>query len=236
MILSILRSIFDWSEVWALLIPLIFVIRCKPKANWQKPVKWYLITALLLNVSLDFVWYVNKYRLFDSYPGHRWNNNIFYNLNSVARLFFFAWFFNSLHQRFVHRIKAIIPYIFLLFLLVNFIFFENFFPFGLKELFSSRLLATESAFLIFYCLQYYIYLIVEEKTTKIALQPGFWIVTGLSIYVAASFFIFLFFDYLNDANSKFAVSIWDVHNIAFIILGISIAMQFLQECRKVSHE
>jgi len=232
MIPSIFRSIFDWSEVWALLIPLAVFFFCKPKSNWQRPVKWYLITALILNCSLDFVWYVNKYNLFDSRPGHRWNNNIFYNLNSIARLFYFAWFFNCLRQRFMHRVKAIIPYVFLLFLLVNFIFFENFFPFGKKEAFSSRLLATESAFLLFYCLQYFIYLIVEERTNRIAWQPGFWIVTGLSLYVAVSFFIFLFYEHLMSSNWEFAVSIWDVHNIAFIILCTGIAKQLLQDCKK----
>jgi hypothetical protein len=234
MMLSIFRRIFDWSEVWALLIPLTVLIICKPKPNWLKPVKWYLITALLLNVSLDLVWYVNKYNLFDSYPGHRWNNNIFYNLNSMARLLYFAWFFNLLQQRFMHRIKAIIPYVFIIFLLINFIFFENLFPFGKMEVFSTRLLATESAFLLFYCLQYYIYLIVEEKTTKINWQPGFWIVLGLSIYVAVNFFIFLFYDYLSKMYDRFAVNMWDVHNIVFILLCLFIVRQFKQECKKRS--
>jgi len=129
----------------------------------------------------------------------------------------------------MHRIKAIIPYGFLIYVLINFIFFENFFPQGNFESFSSRLLATESALLLFYCLQYFIYLIIEEKTTGIQVQPGFWITTGLSIYVAASFFIYLFYTYLTSAKRNFAMNIWDVHNIVFIILCIFIAKQFHQE-------
>ncbi|HEY6062661.1 MAG TPA: hypothetical protein VIV35_03575, partial [Chitinophagaceae bacterium] len=110
----------------------------------------------------------------------------------------------------------------------NFIFFENFIPQG-SETFSSRLLSTEAALLLFFCLQYYIYLVIEDKTTGVTQQRGFWVVTGLSIYVAVSFFIFLFYDYLSKVTSDFAVTIWDVHNIVFILLCILIAKQFYQE-------
>jgi hypothetical protein len=229
--LKIFRIFFDWSEVWALFIPLAILLRCKPESKWLRPVKWYVLITLILNLCVDSIWYVNKFEMFNSRKGHMWNNNIFYNLNSIVRLLFFAWFFNLLNQRFMHRIKAIIPYLFVAFVVVNFSIYENFFPFGGNELFSSRLLATESALLLFYCLQYYIYLIIEEKTTSIQKQPGFWIVTGLTFYVAASFFIFLFYDYLTDANSTFAVDIWDVHNIVFIVLCTGIAIQYRQECK-----
>ena len=228
MILRIIRIIFDWSEVWALLIPLIIFIIRKPPYNWVNPVKWYLLTALLLNVSIDFVWYVNKYDLWGSVKDDRWNNNIFYNLHSIARLIFFSWFFILLRQRFMHRIKAIIPFGFLLFVLINFIFYENFFPQGSKEGFSSRLLATEAALLLFYCLQYFIFMMMEDKTISLSHQPGFWIVTGLSIYVSVNFFIFLFYSYLFSVK-VFAAHIWDVHNIVFILLCLFITKQFYQK-------
>jgi hypothetical protein len=228
MILRIIRIIFDWSEVWALLIPLIIFIIRKPTYNWVTPVKWYLLTALLLNISIDFVWYVNMYDLWGSVKGDRWNNNIFYNLHSIARLIFFSWFFILLRQRFMHRIKAIIPFGFLLFVLINFIFYENFFPQGSKEGFSSRLLATEAALLLFYCLQYFIFLMMDDKTISLSRQPGFWIVTGLSIYVSVNFFIFLFYSYLFSVEI-FAAHIWDVHNIVFILLCLFITKQFYQK-------
>jgi len=138
----------------------------------------------------------------------------------------FAWFFILLRQRFMHRIKAMIPFGFIVFILINFIFFEKFIPQGDNESFSSRLLATEAALLLFYCIQYFIYLMIEDKTVGIFRQPGFWIVAGLSIYVAVSFFIFLFYDYLANVTRDFAVSIWDIHNIVFIIFCVCIAKQF----------
>jgi hypothetical protein len=158
-----------------------------------------------------------------------WNNNFLYNLGSIIRLLCFAWFFILLRQRFMHRVKAVIPFAFIAFVIVNFMFFEKFIPMTRHESFSSRLLATESALLLFLCLQYYIYLILEERISELTRQQGFWVVTGLSVYVAANFFIFLLYDYLTDVKRHFAVNIWDVHNAVFIILCIFIAAQFYQE-------
>jgi len=225
------REILDWSEAWAPLIPLAFLLVYKNKTPYLKPVRIYLPLAFLINLVIDLLAdYKYKWGLKEG--DFLWNNNVFYNLQSVLRLVLFAWFFNLLRQRFMHRLKAIIPYAFIVFVLVNFIFFENFIPMTRREAFSSRLLTTESALLLFFCLQYYIYLIIEEKTTGLKWQPGFWVVTGLSIYMAASFFIFLFYEYLTDAKRNFAVNIWDVHNVVYIIFCIFIAKQLYQEYKK----
>jgi hypothetical protein len=125
----------------------------------------------------------------------------------------------------MHRIKAIIPFLFVLLAIINFTFFENFFSIPL----SSRLLATEAALLLFYCLQYFIYLLIEERGIALKTQPGFWVVTGLTIYVATSFFIFLSFNYLVAHDlTIFATSIWDVHNVSYVILCLGIARAFYQ--------
>lgn len=221
------REILDWSEVWALLIPLAFMFLYKSKPAYLKPVRIYLWTALLLNMFEDVLWKFQK-PLGIHKGDFLYNNNFIYNIGSVLRLLLFAWFFNLLRQRFMHRVKAIIPFGFLVFVLLNFIFYENFFPKG-DDSFSSRLLSTEAALLLFFCLQYYIFMMIEDKTIGLFRQPGFWVVTGLSIYVAVNFFIFLFYSYLSDAKRNFAVNIWDVHNVVFIILCVFIARQFYQK-------
>jgi hypothetical protein len=224
----ILKEILDWSEVWALLIPLTVLLWKKNNTAYLKPVRIFLWAVFPVNIIIDLVsiykikWGLDKNDFF-------WNNNVFYNIESLLRLFLFAWFFISLRQRFMHRVKAIIPFGFLAFVVINFIFFEKFIPQGDFESFSSRLLSTEAALLLFYCLQYFIYLIIEDKTAALSRQPGFWVVTGLSIYVAVSFFIFLFYSYLSVKTRNFAIGIWDVHNIVFIALCIFIAKQFYQK-------
>lgn len=225
---SIIRTILNWSEVWALSIPLTIMLLTKNKSTYLRPIRIFLILAFLTNC---FIVVLAEYKrpLGVTQDDLLWNNNFLYNILSVFRLFFFSWFFIALNQRFMHRIKRIIPAGFFLFLLINFIFYEDFIPKGNNESFSSRLLATESALLLFYCLQYYIFLILEDKTTNIKRQRGVWVVTGLSIYVAASFFIYLFYSYLTDVKRNFAVNIWDVHNICFIILCIFIAIELYHQ-------
>jgi hypothetical protein len=224
---SYIKEILDWSEVWALLIPLAVLSWGKNRENYLKPVRIFIWLILPLNIVIDLVSkFKSQWGL--KHDDFFWNNNVFYNIESIARLLLFAWFFILLRQRFMHRVKIIIPLAFLFFVAINFSLYENFVPQGNNQSFSSRLLATESALLLFYCLQYFIFLMIEDKIIPLSQQPGFWVVTGLSIYVAVNFFIFLFYSFLLKATWNFAVNIWDVHNIAFIILCIFIAKQFYQ--------
>ncbi|HEV7782376.1 MAG TPA: hypothetical protein VGO58_13975 [Chitinophagaceae bacterium] len=216
------KEITDWSEVWALLIPFFFLFRKGVKPAYLKPVKIYVILALIINIaaiSIQKFKYEWGFQLGDFW----FSNNFLYNIHSVIRLLLFSWFFILLNQRFMHRIKSLIPFGFILFVLINFIFFENFFNrFNL----SSRLLATEAALLLFYCLQYYIFLVLEDKGIPFKKQPGIWVVIGLTFYVAASFFIFLFYDYLVIQDEFFAINVWDVHNFFYLALCICIAITF----------
>jgi hypothetical protein len=218
---NFLQQVLDWSEVWALLIPLIFIIKRKNIPDYLRPVSIYVWITLILNIAATLIW---KYKVaWGMQPGDfLWSNNFLYNTHSIIRLLLFSWFFILLRQPFMRIVKLVIPAVFLLFVLVNFIFFENFFD----TILSSRLLAVEAALLIFYCLQYFIYLLLEERGLSMKKRAGFWVVAGLSIYVATAFFIFLFYTYLATHDSDFAYHIWDVHNIVFIILCLGIARAF----------
>lgn len=224
---QLLRDMLDWSEVWALLIPLTFMLIFRSSSGYLKPIRIYIIIFLLLNIVIDLKANLgDKLNIQDG--DLLYNNNFIYHIESILRLLLFAWFFILLRQPFLVTIKKLIPFIFIGFVLVNFIFFEKFVP-QHEEALSSRLLGTEAALMLFYCLQYFIYLIREDKITMVKSQPGFWVLVGLTIYVAASFFVYLFYDYLVHHYNEFAVSIWDVHNVTFIVFCVFIAIQFYQE-------
>lgn len=218
------RFIIDWAEVIAPLIALPFVLYRKNIPAYLKPVKAYVIIALVLNTASTVIW-KRIYLGLPELPEFLQSNNFIYNIRSIVSLLLFSWFFILLRQRFLHRVKAALPVLFIIVVLINFIFFEDFFNWNM---FSNRLLATEAAILLFYCLQYFIFLTIEDRTASLKKQPGFWVVTGLTFYVAASFFIFLFYIYLTQEDWKFAVDIWDVHNIVYLFLGFCIALTFKQ--------
>lgn len=222
MLLNIFRSIFDWSEVWALFIPLTYLLIYKPKNNWVTPVKGYLLIALILNIAIDFMWYVNKNDWFNSRLGNRWNNNILYNIQSINRLLFFSWFFSTLGTRF-KKITGILPGIFLLAALVYFTFFKTFLSI------SSYLMAMEAGFLLIYCLWFTYTLIKEDQPNTQVSHPSYWVVGGLTVYTTVSFFIFLFYNYLMDHYKDYSISVWDIHNVLFIVLCICISIAFYYE-------
>ncbi len=184
------------------------------------PIKWYVIIAFIINLAATIIWKRNKLGL--TLPGWLDTNTFLYNFHAIVQLICFSLFFILLRQRFMHRVKLVLPFLFIALALINFIFFEHFYS---HVNLSSRLLATEAAVLLFYCLQYFIYIMIEERNIRFRRQPGIWVVTGLCFYVAVNFFIFLFYIYLSDENRDFAVDIWDLHNVMYIVLCIFLALQ-----------
>ncbi|NCD72299.1 hypothetical protein [Mucilaginibacter agri] len=207
----LIQQILDWSEVWALFIP-IFIYKKQPAI--YKPVVFYIWAALFINLLIDLIWKLRTW-----IPADLNSNNYLYNVHSVVRFYLFSAFFIGLKQPFLVKIKQAVPWIFLAFLLINFCFFENFFNYWQ---FSSRLLSVEAFFLLFYVLQYYLFKINENVEVNI-FTPDFWIATGLGIYTAINFFIFLLYNEITIHLQAFAVSLWNVHNISYIIFNIFIA-------------
>lgn len=219
--IELIREFANWAEVWIFLIPLFFVLRCKKEIpTWLKPVRLYVFTGLFLNIIIILSWrFKNKWNL----PELFHSNNFLYNIHSIVRLLLFSLFFIKLNQPFLPRLKKWLPIGFLLFVIINFSFIEDFYN---VNMLSSVMLSIEAGILLFYCLQYLLYLAQEEKDTPFHKQPGFWIVVGLSIYEAVSFPIFLLYTTLVSKAWNFAIGIWDVHNIFLLILCILIAKTF----------
>ena len=139
----------------------------------------------------------------------------------------FSYFFISLPQASFFTFRRFLPLLSLLFLIINFTYFEDFTnPAHL----SGNLLATEAYLLLIYCMQYYLSQLRAEIEV-ISSGPDFWIVTGLSIYVVINFFVFLFYVPMIIENPFLADKIWDVHNIAYIIFCMFIIKAFYEPVR-----
>lgn len=216
-VLSVFNIIVDWSEVWALLIPLFVLLRKQQQPGYIQPVIYYLFTALFLNIIANLIWKRNSLGLNTVFD----NNNPVYNFHSIFRLIFFSVFFIHLKQPFLSLVKMIIPFLFILFVVFNFIFFER----NSQPKISTSLHMVESGILLFYCLQYYLFKMNADESS-FAKMPDFWIVTGLSIFMVLSFPIYLFYDRLLIEQHKFVLDIWEVQKIGFFILCFFIAKAF----------
>ena len=222
----ILQQILDCSEIWALFIPLYFMAGSKENTAYLKPVRIYVWIALILSILIVIVAKRNQWfgLPIDIDPEWLGSNNFLYNLNSLSRFLLFSWFFILLRQRMFSAVKKIIPILFILCFIVNFIFFEDFF--NLMS-FSGRLLSIEATILLFYCLLYYMHMLSDDESS-FRKSPSFWVVTGLSIYVVVNVPIFLFYMALYKQFEDFTISIWDIHNISYIIFCIFLGKAFYE--------
>lgn len=222
-----LQLIVDWAEVWALLIPIVVLWIRRPNQKWTIPIKWYLGFAFLVNLIGDIIWKQKRLGIYeflhDRLPflynsDGSFENIILYNLHSIMRFLLFAWFFHYQGDIF-KKLNKFIPPLTILLTIINFIFNEDI------RNFNSVLMATEAALLLIYCLIFFFQMLKNEDIT-IKKMPSFWVVTGLSIYVVINFPIFLFYTAVAKQSENFAVGIWDIHNISFIIFCIFIAKSF----------
>ena len=215
---TLIKYILDWSEVWALFIPLyIVLVVSKRQPALIKPVIIYLWLALVINLLADIIADFKTHL-----PTWAFSNNPLYNIHSLVRFACFSYFFITIEQQKITYILKLLPAVLLLFVIINFAFFEDFFD---RTSLSGNLLTVESYLLLIYCMLYYLARLRDEDE-RIADRKDFWIVTGLSLYVVFNFFLFLFYKPLVDENPMLAVRMWNVHNIAYIIFCVLIAKAF----------
>lgn len=211
------RLIFDWSEVWALFIPLFSWAFSKKQPSFMTPVSVYLCIALLINLCGDIISDFYKH-----FPVWLRNNTYLYNFHSILRFVCFSWFFILLKRKFLTSAVKILALLYFSFVLINFIFIE---PFVNPNRVSGNLLTVEAYFLLVYCILYYLSQLIADAG-DLKNDKTFWVTTGLSIYVVTNFFVFLFYDPMMTQNSVLANNTWDIHNVAYITLAICLAKAY----------
>ena len=214
---SLTETILNWAEVWALLIPLFVLAVKRRQPAFLRPVIIYLWVALFLNLAGDIIGDFKRYL-----PTWMHSNNVLYNVHSVARFICFSYFFRMLGNRFRNWFDKLMVLAALIFLIINFIFIENIFD---PDHLSGNLLTTEAYILMIYCIQYYLSEL-RDDSDAFSRKKVFWIVTGLSIYVVVNFFVFLFYVPMLTQDPNLADNMWNVHNLAYIILCIFVAIAF----------
>src|SRR3954462_4310057 len=108
-----LQIILDWSEIWALFIPLFVLWRYPFQPKNMKPIISYLYAALLLNAIIDFI---DHFKGPLHFPHWLQTNNYLYNVHSIVRFIYFSMFFNRVLPSFkdFRKVISIVASIFLL--------------------------------------------------------------------------------------------------------------------------
>ena len=83
-----IEQVLDWSEVWALCIPIsVLLFSGRKQPAFIKPVIIYLWVALALNLLADIIANFKTYL-----PGWAYSNNPLYNIHSIVRFTMFHTF------------------------------------------------------------------------------------------------------------------------------------------------
>jgi hypothetical protein len=221
----ILQLVLDWSEVWALFIPLFFLFKFRIQLHFLKSVVVYVCLAFVINLSGNILSdYGNELDL----PEWLQRNIFLYNSHSIIRFICFTSFFILLDQPYLSKAKKIIPVLCIPLIIIYFSFVENF---NNPNHISGYFLAAEAFLLLLYCMQYYIYRLREENDVS-KRGSDFWVVTGLSVYVVINFFVFLFYIPVLRRDYDLADKLWSLHNIAYIIFCIFLAKGFYVSTRR----
>lgn len=207
------QIILDWSEVWALLIPLTIILMYRPKGPKTGWLVLYVVVGLLLNTISTVI-----AQFYDQMPSWLKNNNIFYNIHSVVRVLLFSLYIISVKPyKYPHVLRGIL-WAYLVFVIINFSFIEP------LLFLSPNLFAAESIVLLIMCLFYFFRTILDETETH---WPSFMACIGICFYEVITFFVFLFFNivsYSTDPKDRaFARSLLLIYAISFIILCILLA-------------
>lgn len=225
-----LIDILNWSEAWAPWIGIITCIIVRPKGRWVQPIITYLIVSAILGFLLDLIWMRNKFDLgawmeanltFLNDRYGRLSNGLLYNLLSLARLLIFSWLFFLLGGKTIFTVAMLIFSSALIF------GFYVIYPQALTE-FSSFQHAVEAANILILCLLYFVRVNQDLNIESPGRLPHSWAVNGLTFYSAVNFPIFLFYNYLAEHYLDYAIIVWNVHNVSYIILNILFAVSFIR--------
>lgn len=217
-----LEFLKNWQEVWALLMPLAIILIYRPKGKAVWLIIIYVIFALLLNslslFMIDFYYLMPSWTFTGSSP----NNNILYNLHSFLRVILLGGFIITVRNyRYTFFLKGLLL-AYLVFVILNFSVFES--PLFL----STRLFAAESIVLLIMSLSYFIRSILDETEINWLKHPSFIVCSGICLYEAITFFIFLFFYPLVNKDPAFFAVTMKIYSITYVLLCILFAIAFYQ--------
>ncbi len=219
-----IQAILDWAEVWALLFPLVAYLLLRKQPYLLRPVLVYIVGAFLINMVCDIIGDFERFL-----PAWMQTNLLLYNIHSFFRFACFSYFFIHIKQDHFVQFRRLLPILYFTLIVINYIYLEDYLD---QNHISGNLFTIEAYFLLIYCLLYYLSQL-RDDVERFQNDKEFWVVTGLSIYVVSSFFVFLFYVPMIEENPRLADKMWSVHNLAYILFCLFITKAIYAPVRSV---
>lgn len=176
----------------------------------------YLVLSAIVNTTATILAWKSIHNL--------WLLHVYTILESFLLLLYFKLIIKN---KTVNSIIRVLLWAFPLFCVVNFLFLQSLYNF------NTYTRPVEAIIFITLCAVYWWYGNDEDSERSWGNIPNNWIITGLMLYFAGAFFLFLLAKYIMTgvANKKAWNLVWDTHATLVLIMYLLMAVGFIK-CKK----
>ncbi|MEP0263813.1 hypothetical protein [Dokdonia sp.] len=204
----------------AIIVPLIVACwRFKYLSRTLRLLSGLLVISALISIVARYLWSIKE-------------NNL-YLLHYYTVIEFCGWaviFYLLFESKFMKRIVFWIGIVFVLFAIVNSIFWEG------LETFNTNSRSVESILLSFFSIAYYVKIFKEKRVYRLECSASFWINAAVLIYFSSAFLLFGFSNLLLNLSSYKIREVWGIHGIFLIVHYVLITVGiWIASNQKISH-
>ncbi len=208
------RFLMNWSEVWPLAIALAILLLFKQKEDVNL-LTWMIVLTFLFHFSGTYISMFN-----DKVPENFRNNNIIYNLMAIIKPSLIGFYLLQLRQLKQYAFLNFTLYLFLIFCLINFLFFENIF------IYSSQMVLASSALMLIFTLTFFLDAMIDDEIPLPLTHPAYFLCTAVSISESINFFIYLFIFPVFSTNREFGLLTMNISSYAYFFYGFVLSAGF----------
>jgi hypothetical protein len=199
------------------LLPLIFIftflIKKSKQLTWTRLLLYYSIAYFLLSAYGNILYNTFPHLSF-LYGG----NVIVYIIIAALTFVFFSLVLEQfLGSKRFRNLNRTVIFIAVLFIIMNAIWGEG------TSIFNSYSSGVSNLILILYCVYYYKLQLEKLETIFVEKLASFWIVSGIFIYSAGNFFLFIMFNTLTRNYPELAFYAWGINIFLLLIMNIFFA-------------
>lgn len=212
---NLLHTIAIHLDIIAPLAALFFALFRKEKRLGEHA---YIILFLLIQLSL------NTWAKIIMHCNCGLTNIYLYKTNCLLSFITLSLYFLSKWKSYIspaNHLRARIITGILSLIILAFIYFD-----GQDNAFNSYSYSLTALFICTWCILYYYAKLKKPDIAKITTTRSFWFVSGLFVYYAGCFFIFLSFKFLTLNKDPHVSSLWTFHNIMFVPMCIAFSTGF----------
>jgi hypothetical protein len=192
------------------LLPILFFL--SKSCNWKERTKWVCFLLAVLSIIAE----VANYILVKDHQNTIIVSNLYILGDTIMVFYLFTWQFNS-----QERLKRLVITLLIVFLgtwcLHNF-FRETIF------IFDSLSNGIETLSIILLSLIFFYHQIIKPQNFFIYTSPAFWIISGILIYKSGTFFLFLYFDTLEQTQKNQFKNLYIINSAFLFIRNILFTM------------